>query len=63
MTEANQGSSSWEQWPQEIGEQAAEVVELVGSGATQEALAVLDRMIADLDARRAVIADVANALD
>ncbi|GGP87661.1 hypothetical protein GCM10010185_71600 [Saccharothrix coeruleofusca] len=39
------------------------MVELVGSGATQEALAVLDRMIADLDARRAVIADVANALD
>lgn len=63
MTEANTGSPSWEQWPQEIGEQAAEVVELVGSGATQDALATLDRMISDLNARRAVISDVANALD
>jgi hypothetical protein len=63
MTKPSTPSPSWEDWPEQISRQAADVVALVRAGTPNEALGTLDRMIADLDDRRAVVSDLANALD
>ena len=62
MTEDN-GSTSWEQWPRQCGARAQEVVSLVERGAPEQALELVDGMIADLDSRRGMLAELANDLD
>lgn len=55
--------ASWEHWPEQLGERASAVVEQVRTGASSEALDTIDGMIADLNTRRATVAELANALD
>jgi hypothetical protein len=63
MSEDDPVVSSWEQWPEQMAQEARSVVEYVHTGAPVEAMAGLDKMIVELNARRATVAELANALD
>lgn len=54
------GGVSWAEWPEAMAEQARTVRSCVESSNPSEALDLLDAMIADLDSRRGIVADLAN---
>ncbi len=63
MSEEEPATGSWERWPEEMSRQAESVVEHVRAGSPLEAMDALDRMIVDLNSRRATVAELANTMD
>jgi hypothetical protein len=63
MNGDNNLTTSWAEWPDELREQARSVVERMDNGGSTEALDIVDKMITDLNGRRATLAELANSLD
>jgi hypothetical protein len=62
VDENDTAADSWEQWPDQVTQEATAVVERVRTGAPVEALAALDKMVVEINERRAVLAELANAM-
>ena len=63
VDEKDTAADAWERWPEQVSREATAVVECVRSGAPVEALAALDKMVVEINERRAALAELANALD
>lgn len=57
---ADEYDVSWENWPQWLTDRAKDATEALQTGRPETALSTLDAMIADIDARRQDVADIAN---
>lgn len=55
--------AAWADWPESVADAAKATVFHVSRGEPVEVLNVLDEMLADLDRRRRLLADPANAAD
>lgn len=50
----------WGDWPQDLSDRAGEALEELRAGRPALAVDVIDELISDLDARRQILADMAN---
>ncbi|MFL6126955.1 hypothetical protein [Actinophytocola sp.] len=63
MSEADTTPGSWDDWPEQVAREARSAVECVRTGSPVDAMAALDKMIVEINRRRAVVAELANTLD
>jgi hypothetical protein len=63
VSEEDTATGSWERWPEQVTQEATSVVEYMRNGSPVDALAALDKMVVEINERRAALAELANALD